>query len=88
MAQENIIAAQGRLAGSLMFAKRDFFDSMEKPIVRFFKTLTDSADNLGTTLTPVSKAVGYFADRLSDIGENANTAAMNLAGYSSLASER
>jgi len=88
MAQENIIAAQGRLAGSMMFAKRDFFDSMEKPIVRFFKTLTESADNLGTTLTPVSQAVGYFADRLSDIGENANTAAMNLAGYSSLASER
>ncbi|MER5028550.1 hypothetical protein [Pantoea anthophila] len=88
MAQENIIAAQGRLAGSLMFAKRDFFDNMEKPIVRFFKTLTESADNLGTTLTPVSKAVGYFADRLSDIGENANTAASNLAGYSSLASER
>lgn len=88
MAQENIIAAQGRLAGSMMFAKRDFFDSMEKPIVRLFKTLTDSADNLGTTLTPVSQAVGYFADRLSDIGENANTAASNLAGYSSLASER
>lgn len=88
MAQENIIAAQGRLAGSMMFAKRDFFDSMEKPMVRFFKTLTDSADNLGTTLTPVSQAVGYFADRLSDIGENANTAAMNLAGYSSLISER
>ena len=88
MAQENIIAAQGRLAGSMMFAKRDFFDNMEKPMVRFFKTLTDSADNLGTTLTPVSQAVGYFADRLSDIGENANTAASNLAGYSSLLSER
>ncbi|KAA8672196.1 hypothetical protein [Pantoea dispersa] len=88
MAQENIIAAQGRLAGSMMFAKRDFFDSMERPIIRLFKTLTESADNLGITLTPVSKAVGYFADRLSDIGENANTAAMNLAGYSSLASER
>lgn len=88
MAQENIIAAQGRLAGSMMFAKRDFFDSMERPIIRLFKTLTESADNLGITLTPVSKAVGYFADRLSDIGENANTAAMNLAGYSSLASDR
>ncbi|WP_312110091.1 hypothetical protein [Pantoea septica] len=87
MAQENIIAAQGRLAGSIQFAQRDFFNNMEKPIVRFFKMLTESADNLGTTLTPVSQAVGYFADRLSDIGENANTAAMNLAGYSSLASE-
>lgn len=87
MAQENIIAAQGRLAGSLQFAQRDFFNNMEKPMVRFFRTLTDSADNLGSTLTPVAKAVGYFADRLSDIGENANVAAQNLSGYSSLASE-
>lgn len=87
MAQENIIAAQGRLAGSLQFAQRDFFNNLEKPMVRFFRMLTESADNLGTTLTPVSKAVGFFADRLSDIGENANTAAMNLSGYSSLASE-
>lgn len=87
MAQDNVIAAQGRLAGSIQFAKRDFFDSMEQPIVRLFKTLTDSADNLGTTLTPVSKAVGFFADRLSDIGDKANVAAMNLSGYSSLASE-
>jgi len=87
MAQENIIAAQGRLAGSIQFAQRDFFNNMEKPMVRFFKTLTDSADNLGTTLTPVSKAVGFFADRLSDIGDKANVAAMNLSGYSSLASE-
>ncbi|MGP2483039.1 hypothetical protein ACTUSZ_09310 [Pantoea eucalypti] len=87
MAQENIIAAQGRFAGSLQFAKRDFFNNMEKPMVRFFKMLTDSADNLGTTLTPVSKAVGFFADRLSDIGDKANVAAMNLSGYSSLASE-
>ncbi|MCG7367305.1 hypothetical protein MHZ90_14365 [Pantoea sp. ACRSH] len=87
MAQENIIAAQGRLAGSIQFAQRDFYDNMSKPMVRFFKTLTDSADNLGSTLTPVAKAVGYFADRLSDIGENANVAAQNLSGYSSLASE-
>ncbi|REF11477.1 hypothetical protein [Pantoea ananatis] len=87
MAQENIIAAQGRLAGSIQFAQRDFFNNMEKPMVRFFRMLTDSADNLGTTLTPVSKAVGFFADRLSDIGDKANVAAMNLSGYSSLASE-
>lgn len=87
MAQENIIAAQGRLAGSIQFAQRDFFGSMEKPMVRFFRMLTDSAENLGTTLTPVSKAVGFFADRLSDIGDKANVAAMNLSGYSSLASE-
>ncbi|WP_276743107.1 hypothetical protein [Pantoea septica] len=87
MAQENIIAAQGRLAGSLQFAQRDFFNNMEKPMVRFFRTLTDSADNLGSTLTPVAKAVGYFADRLSDIGDKANVAAQNLSGYSSLASE-
>ncbi|MDU4747635.1 MULTISPECIES: hypothetical protein [Pantoea] len=87
MAQENIIAAQGRLAGSLQFAQRDFFNNMEKPMVRFFRMLTDSADNLGTTLTPVSKAVGYFADRISDIGVKANVAAQNLSGYSSLASE-
>ena len=79
MAQENIIAAQGRLAGSIQFAQRDFFNSMEKPMVRFFRMLTDSADNLGTTLTPVSKAVGFFADRLSDIGDKANVAAMNLS---------
>lgn len=87
MAQENIIAAQGRLAGSIQFAQRDFFNNMEKPMVRFFRMLTDSADNLGTTLTPVSKAAGFFADRLSDIGDKANVAAMNLSGYSSLASE-
>lgn len=87
MAQENIIAAQGRLAGSLQLAQRDFFNNMEKPMVRFFRTLTDSADNLGSTLTPVAKAVGYFADRISDIGDKANVAAQNLSGYSSLASE-
>lgn len=87
MAQENIIAAQGRLAGSIQFAKRDFFNSVEKPIVRLFKTITDSADNLGSTLTPVSKAVGFFADRLSDVAENANSAASNITGYAGLASE-
>lgn len=87
MAQDNVIAAQGRLAGSIQFAKRDFFDSMEKPIVRLFKTLTDSADNLGSTLTPVSKSVGYLADRLSDVAENANAAASNITGYAGLASE-
>jgi hypothetical protein len=87
MAQNNIIAAQGRLAGSLQFAKRDFFDSAEKPIVRLFKTLTDSADNLGSVLTPAAKGVGYLADRLSDVAENANQAAMNLTGYAGKASE-
>ncbi|EQA6236355.1 hypothetical protein ACX5DZ_005088 [Enterobacter hormaechei] len=87
MAQQNIIAAQGRLAGSMMFAKRDFFDGMEKPMVRLFATLTDSADNLGSTLTPVSKSVGYLADRLSDVAENANEAASNITGYAGLASE-
>lgn len=87
MAHNNIIAAQGRLAGSLQFAKRDFFDSMEKPMVRLFATLTDSADQLGSTLTPVSKAVGYFAERLSDVAENANQAAMNVSGYAGKYSE-
>jgi len=87
MAQQNIIAAQGRLAGSMMFAKRDFFDGMEKPMVRLFATLTDSADNLGSTLKPVSKSVGFLADRLSDVAENANEAASNITGYAGLASE-
>jgi len=87
MAQQNIIAAQGRLAGSLQLAKRDFFDQMEKPMVRLFATLTDSADQLGSTLKPVSKSVGFLADRLSDVAENANSAASNITGYAGLASE-
>lgn len=87
MAQNNIIAAQGRLAGSLQFAKRDFFDSMERPMVRLFKTLTDSADNLGSVLTPAAKGVGFLADRLSDVAENANSAAMNISGFSGKYSE-
>lgn len=87
MAQNNIIAAQGRLAGSLQFAKRDFFDSMQQPTVRLFKTLTDSADNLGSVLTPAAKGVGYLADRLSDVAENANSAAMNLTGFAGKYSE-
>lgn len=88
MAQNNIIAAQGRLAGSMQFAKRDFFDQMEKPIVRLFATLTDSADNLGVVLTPAAKGVGFLADRISDLAEGSNNAAMNISGYAGLASER
>ncbi|WP_058959644.1 hypothetical protein [Type-E symbiont of Plautia stali] len=87
LAQNNIIAAQGRLAGSLQFAKRDFFDSMERPMVRLFATLTESADNLGSTLKPVAVSVGFLADRLSDVAENANSAASNLTGYAVLASK-
>ncbi len=88
MAQNNIIAAQGRLAGSMQFAKRDFFDQMEKPIVRLFATLTDSADNLGVVLTPAAKGVGFLADRISDLASGSNNAAMNISGYAGLASER
>ncbi|WP_215847747.1 hypothetical protein [Candidatus Pantoea bituminis] len=87
MAQQNIIAAQGRLAGSMQFAKRDFFDQMEKPMVRLFATLTDSADNLGVALTPAANGVGYLADRISDLAEGSNKAAMNLSGYAGLATE-
>lgn len=87
LAQNNIIAAQGRLAGSLQFAKRDFFNDMERPMVRLFATLTESADNLGSTLKPVAVSVGFLADRLSDVAENANAAASNITGYAGLASE-
>lgn len=88
LAQENILAVQGRLSNSYKMAQGQFFSGFEHSLSRFYDTLSENLDNSSSALRNFGKASGFFIDRLNDISAQTNQIATNVTGYTGLASEK
>jgi len=88
LAQENILAVQGRLSNSYKMAQGQFFSGFEHSLSRFYNTLSENLDNSSSALRNFGKASGFFIDRLNDISAQTNQIASNVTGYTGLASEK
>lgn len=88
MAQENIIAAQGRLNNAVKAGQNSMFVGMEKGVRNVMEALTDLLLDSSGNFENLGDAIGWVANKLTPMIKFLDETFMNVDGYLGLMGEK
>ncbi len=88
MAQENIIAAQGRLNNAVKAGQNSMFVGMEKGVRNVMETLTTLLLDSSGNFERLGDAIGWIGNKIVPLLNGLDTTFMNIDGYMQLLEEK
>lgn len=88
MAQENIIAAQGRLNNAVKAGQNSMFVGMEKGVRSVMESLTSLLLDSSGNFERLGETIGYIGEKLTPVIKKLDEIFMNMDGYLTLFEEK